>query len=445
MRNSVRPQGRMKSNRERISIILTQTCLLAALLGALSLCGCKKPDDAKAAVEVNVQAEKPEQGNISEHIIADATLSPLAQAAISPKITAPVRKFYVQRGAHVKKGQLLATLENRDLVAAALDNRGSYQAAKATFDAQTRAQVPEDYQKAELDVAQTKAALDLNQSIVKARKELFAEGAIPGRDLDTASAALVQAQAAYDTAEKHLQSLKTVSRQAALEQAQGQLTSSKGKLAGAEAQVSYSEIRSPIDGVVTDRALFAGETAAAGSSLLTVMNTSVLLAKVHLSQIVAQRLKTGDQATVAVPGIDMPVPAKVSLISPALDPGSTTVEVWLQIDNRKGALKAGTPARVSIVGRTVHNAIRIPLASVLTAQDGSKSVMIVGSDGLAHRKSVKLGIQDDQDVQVVSGLGTGDTVITEGAYGLDEGTKVKVGTAADEDDKPSAGKDGESK
>jgi HlyD family secretion protein len=235
-----------------------------------------------------------------------------------------------------------------------------------------------------------------------------------------------------------------VSRQAALEQAQGQLTSAKGKFAGAEAQVSYSEIRSPIDGIVTDRALFAGETAAAGSALLTVMDTSALLAKVHLSQIVAQRLQLGDDATVTVPGMAEPVPAKVSLVSPALDPGSSTIEVWLRVDNRKGTLKAGTPVRTSIVGRTVPGAIKIPLASVLTAQDGSKSVMTMGSDGLAHHKTVKLGIQDGEDVQVISGLGMTDTVITEGSYGLDDGTKVKVG-AADEEEKPAAGKSEDSK
>jgi multidrug efflux pump subunit AcrA (membrane-fusion protein) len=435
----------MISNLRRSSLFVSQVWLLGAALGALWLCGCKKADNAADITEVSVQAEKPEQGDISEHIMADATLSPLAQAAISPKITAPVRKFYVQRGSHVKKGPLLATLENGDLVAAALDNKGSYQAARATFNAQTRAQVPEDYQKAELDVAQTKANLDLNQSIVNARQQLFAQGAIPGRDLDTARAALVQAKASHDTAAKHLQSLQTVSRQAALEQAQGQLTSAKGKYAGAAAQVSYSEIRSPIDGVVTDRALFAGETAAASSALLTVMDTSALLAKVHLSQIVAQRLKVGDAATVTVPGVTDPVPAKVSLISPALDPGSTTVEVWLQIDNRKGTLKAGTPVRTSIVGRTAPAAIKIPLASVLTAQDGSKSVMIVGSDGFAHRKSVKLGIQDGEDVQILSGVGLNDMVITEGAYGLDEGTRVKVGAANDDGDKSWAGKSGDSK
>jgi multidrug efflux pump subunit AcrA (membrane-fusion protein) len=429
---------------DKVSLVAPKAWLLGGALGLLAVCGCKKEADAVDATEVSVQVEKPEQGDISEHIMADATLLPLAQAAISPKITAPVRHFYVQRGSRVKSGQLLATLENSDLAAAALDSKGSYAAAQAAFNAQTEAQVPEEYQKAQLDVTQTKATLDLNQSIVNARKQLFAQGAIPGRDLDTAMAGLVQAQAAYDTAAKHLQSLEAVSRKAELEQAQGQLTSAKGKYVGAEAQVSYSEIRSPIDGVVTDRALFAGETAASGTPLLTVMDTSSLLAKVHLSQIVAQRLKVGDDATVTVPGVAEPVPAKISLISPALDPGSTTVEVWLRIDNRKGTLKAGTPVRASITGRTVASAIKIPLSAVLTAQDGSKSVMVMGPDGAAHRKAVTLGIQNEEDVQVVSGIGTGDTVITGGEYGLDEGTKVKVGPAED-DEKPSAAEGGDSK
>ena len=399
--------------------------------------GCKK--EAAPETQVTVQAEHSEQGAIAEHITADAILAPLAQAAIAPKISAPVRKFYVQRGSKVKEGELLATLENNDLAAAAQDNKGSYMAAEAAYATATRAQVPEDTQKAEADVAQTKANLDLNLSIVNSRKQLFAEGAIPGRDLDTATAALVAAKAAYDAAAKHLESLRSVSREAALKSAQGQLTSAEGKYKGAEAQVNYSEIRSPINGVVTDRPLFAGETAAAGAPLLTVMDTSSLLAKTHIAQSLAQQMKIGDDAQVHVPGVADPVAAKVSLISPALDPGSTTVEVWLKVDNTGGKLKVGTPVKVSITGRTVAQALKIPAASVLTALDGSKSVMVVGSDGAAHRKPVTLGISNGEDVQVTDGLAPSDLVITGGAYGLDDGTKVKVGPAEDEK-APAAGK-----
>lgn len=415
-------------------------CALAVVL--LALAACKK--EAAPEVEVTVQAEHPEQGAMSDHIMADAVLAPLAQAAIVPKITAPVRKFYVQRGARVKEGELLATLENNDLAAAAMDNKGSYEAAEAAFATATKAQVPEDTQRAELDFAQAKANLELNQSIVTSRKQLFAEGAIPGRDLDTANAALVQAQAAFDSAQKHLDSVQKVSREAALKSAQGQLTSAEGKYKGAQAELDYTEIRSPIDGVVTDRPLFAGETAAPGAALITVMETATLLAKTHIAQSLAQQMKIGDEAEVRVPGIDEPVTAKVSLISPALDPGSTTVEVWLRLANKDGKLKVGTPVKVAITGRTVAKAWKVPKPAILTAQDGSKSVMVVGSDGAAHRKPVKLGIEDGDDVQVLSGLAPGDNVITGGAYGLDDGTKVKVGPA-DADDKPTAGKDGDDK
>lgn len=415
--------------------------LLSSLCAVLLFAGCKKEETP--APEITVQAEKPEQGSISEHITADAILAPLAQAAIQPKVNAPVKKFYVQRGAKVKEGQLLAVLENADLTAAAQDNKGSYEAAQAAYATATKAQVPEDVQKAQLDYAQAKANLDLNTSIVNSRKQLFSQGAIPGRDLDTAQAALVQAQAAFDTASKHLESMQNVNREAELKTAQGQLTSAEGKYKAATAQVNYTEIHSPINGVVTDRPLYAGETPAAGAPLLTVMDTTSLLAKAHIAQSLAQQMKIGDDASIVVAGIADPVPAKVSLISPALDPGSTTIEIWVKAENKKGALKVGTPVKVLITGRTVENAVKVPTSAILTAEDGSKSVMVVGSDGAAHKKAVALGIQDGDDVQITKGLTTNDMVITTGSYGLDEGAKVKVGPADEDEGKPAAGKGGD--
>src|SRR5665213_2203294 len=296
---------------------LTRSALPAlAFLAVATLLplGCSKPE-ATPTPEVYVQAVHPAQGTISEQITADATLAPLAQAAISPKITAPVKKFYVQRGSHVKAGELLVTLENSDLQAAALDNKGVYTAAQGAYATETRAQVPANLTKAQTDLAQARANLDLNQSIVDARSQLFTQGAIPGRDLDTAKAALVQAQAAYDIAKQNLNAIEEVGGKAALQSAQGQLTSAKGKYLGAEAQLSYTEIRSPIDGVVTDRPLFAGETVASGTTLITVMDVSALIAKLHIAQVQAQQLAVGAAATIRVPGVDDPIEAKVSLIS----------------------------------------------------------------------------------------------------------------------------------
>ncbi len=409
-----------------------------SLVVLLLLPGCKKEQAPQTPVAV--QAATVQVQPITEHITADAILAPVAQAAIAPKITAPVRKFYVQRGSHVKAGELLATLENRDLEAAVTDNQGAFDAADATYQTAVKAQVPEDYQKAQLDLAQAKANLDLNQSIVASRKQLFAEGAISGRDLDTSQAALVQAQAAYDTAKQHLDSMQQVSREAAIKAAKGQLESVRGKYQGAEADLSYSEIRSPIAGVVTDRPLYAGETAASGAPLITVMDTSALLAKIHLSQPQAQLLKIGDPASVAVPGVEGPVPGKITLVSPALDPGSTTVEVWVRLENPKGQLRPGTAVHVSIAGRTAPKALVVPTESIVVATSGKPTVMVIGSDGVAHQTAVETGIADAGQTQILNGISAGQEVVTTGAASLDDGTHVKVVTSTDNDDqKPGAG------
>src|ERR1035437_9484858 len=139
--------------------------VMAVLLGASLLLplGCKKAEETPTP-EVYVQAAHPEQGSISDQISADAMLTPLAQSAISPKVTAPVKKFYVQRGSRVHAGELLATLENSDLAAAELDNKGSYTAAQATFETATKATAPEDFTKAKLDLSQAQTKIALNNS-----------------------------------------------------------------------------------------------------------------------------------------------------------------------------------------------------------------------------------------------------------------------------------------
>ena len=401
-------------------------------LGAL-LSGCKKADEV-APPEVSVQAEKVERKPLTEYVSGETILVPQSQAAIVPKISAPIKKFFVQRGSLVKKDQLLAVLENADLAAAVRDSQGAMKQADASYATTTKAGVIEDMQKAQLDLAQAKANLDLQQSIVDARQTLLKEGAIPRRDYDTAAAALIQAKAAYDIAKQHLDSLKTVSQTATIHSAEGALDSAKGKYEAAQAGLSYSEIRSPIDGVVTDRPLFAGEMANTGQPIVTVMDTSSLLAKVHLSQGQTSGLKVGGDATLTINGQDEPAHGKISLISPALDPGSTTLEVWVIVANKAGKYKPGTPVHVSLAARSLLDVVSVPNEALITTKAGTSAVMVVGPDNVAHQKDVKTGITDGHDTQVLSGLQPGDQVVTKGAYGMDDGTKVKIVAAGAEDD-----------
>jgi len=412
--------------------------LLGALAAMLLVAGCSSPKEGAPTPVVDVEAAVVARGSVAPRVESDAVLSPVAQAAIEPKITAPVKKFYVQRGSKVKAGQLVAVLENKDLQGAALDSQGSYTAAQAAYQTATKTQIPEAYQQAELSVTQTKANLDLNQNIYDSRKRLFAQGAIAGRELDTSHAALVQAQAAYDAAKKRFQGMQATGRQAAVTGAEGQLQSAKGRYLSAEASLAYSEIRTPIAGVVTDRPLYAGETASAGSPIVTVMDTSALLAKTHIAEAQAQILKAGGDAAITIPGLAKPVRGKISLISPALDPGSTTVEVWVRIPNPKGTLKPGTPVQIAMDAPAIGNVLIVPASALLKDSNGNETVMAIGSGGVAHRTIVKTGIGDASNVQILSGLSAGQKVVTTGVFALDDGTKVRV-VSAPEMEKESGG------
>ncbi len=404
-------------------------CALAGVM-MLAAAGCKKAQDEAPEAAVAVQAAHPTEGPIAEEISADAILAPLSQAAIAPRISAPIRAEYVQRGAHVRRGQLLVTLEDGDLRGSALDSAGTLAAARANATATANATVPEEQRRAELEVAQLEAARNVADRASTERKRLFEQGALSGRDADTAYAAAVQAEAALALARQHLSSVVKTTGATTQQSAQGQLDSARGRLISARAQESYAQLRSPIDGVVTDRPLFPGETSVAGSTLITVMNTSSLLAKLHLSQTAAQKLEVGRRAEIRFAGVDEPVAATVSFISPALDPGSATVEVWLALPNAEGRFKVGTPVHALIYGIAVPRALLIPPAAVLPTQDGGTAVMVVGADGVAHTRAIKTGIRTTGAVQVVSGLSANDMVVTTGGYGLDDKTKVTIGKPA---------------
>jgi HlyD family secretion protein len=392
--------------------------------------GCSKSEKEKEPV-VSVQAASVRQGEIQHVISADAVLYPIQQAAITPKITAPVKQFYVNRGSKVKQGQLLALLENRDLAAAEVDTKGAYEQAQAAYETTTAASLPEDIQKAEADVETTRQAFEAEQKLYESRQNLYREGALPRKDLDQSRVSFTQAQAQYQIAEKHLAALQAVGKQQTLKSAKGQLTSAEGKYLGAAAQLGYSEIRSPISGVVTDRPIYPGEMAPAGTAMITIMDNSKVVARAHIPQSEAAFLKSGDPASIASSALEKPVQAKVVLVSPATDPNSTTIEVWVEATNPDGRLRPGTNVHLSMIAQSVSNALIVPAAAVL-ATDGKTSVMVVGSDGKAHQQEVNVGIRNGDEVQIVSGLKPGETVVTNGVYGLPDNTRVQVEKPAPE-------------
>jgi multidrug efflux pump subunit AcrA (membrane-fusion protein) len=379
---------------------------------------------------VNVETAPAKVQAITDRVSAEGVLYPIHQASISPKITAPVRRFYVQRGEKVHRGELLAVLENKDLAAAVVAAQGGYDQAQATYDSTTASGLPEELQTANLNAVNARTALAAQQKLYDSANKLYQQGAIARKQLDATEVALTAARGADETAEKHLQNLQGQGVSQQKKAAQGQLESARGQYLGAQAQMEYTEIRSPMDGVVADRAVNPGDIAPAGTPLLIVMDTSKVVVRLHIPQQQAELLQLGQVATLRIPGLDKDVPAKVTVLSPALDPSSTTEEVWVEADNAQGALKPGTTADVSILAKTVAEALVIPASSILTGADGQTSVMVVQSDSRAYSKNVKTGIQQDTMIQIVSGLQPGQQVIVSGQYGLPDKTKVKATPAS---------------
>ena len=408
--------------------------IVSAGLAAMALClgiACSKEKEEQP--EVAVQVAMAERGKIEQIVTAEGILFPVDQAALTPKIIAPVKTFYVNRGSKVHKGETVAVLENRDLAAAVTDNKGTYEQAQAAYGIATSSSLPEEWQKAEYDLKAAKADYDAQQKIYDSRKALFEQGALPRKELDQSSVALIQSKAAYEIAQKHLATLESSGKKDQIKAAKGQLASAEGRLEGASAQLSYTTIVSPINGVVTDRPLYPGETASAGTPLMTIMDTSTVIAKAHIAQSGAVALKPGDPATITVGGYT--ANGKVTLVSPALDPNSTTVEVWVSVPNSDNTLRPGSTVGVQMTARSVDDAVTVPVEALLRAPDGATTVMIAGSDGKAHPVSVETGIRQGDHVQITKGLSGNEKVITTGAYGLPDGTKIRIEAPARSDGK----------
>jgi RND family efflux transporter MFP subunit len=395
-----------------------------AVVSLILLSACKKEEETKPIV--TVQTVVVQRTDLVQTVETEAILFPIEQAAITPKVSAPVKEFKVNRGSRVKKGQLLAVLENQDLSAAATENRGGLDQAMAAYSSATRASLPEEWKKAELDASAVKQMLDAEQKLYSSREELYRQGALPRKELDQAGVSLTQARNQFEIAQQHVDALHAVAKQDQLKSARGQLDAARGKFQGAEAQLSYSEIHSPIDGIVAERPLYAGETAAAGTPLIVVVDSSSVIAKAHLPQEQAALVKVGNTAEIAVAGEDKPVEGKVSVVSPAVDANSTTVEIWVQAANPEGRLRPGTSAHVSIAVAKFAGATVVPAESVLTSSDGKTTVMVVGKDNVAHQTEVKVGACAGKSVQINDGVKPGDIVVGSGAYGLPDGAKVQA-------------------
>ena len=203
--------------------------------------------------------------------------------------------------------------------------------------------------------------------------------------------------------------------------------------------MSYATIRAPFSGVITDQFQFQGEYAAPGGKLFTIGDVSEVIVKAPVADTVAAQLKVGDTAKVRPQDqADEELTGVISLVSRASDPQNRTVEVWVNLPNVGGHLRANTAAKVVVSTQSATDVIVVPTAAVtLDATNANEGVvMVVDDQNVAHETKVTVGIRTKDKMEITSGLQGGETVVVEGNYALPDETKVEV--TQDEETKPDA-------
>jgi len=405
------------------------------MVAAALLAGCGKAKD-ETAVETEaptpVTVETAVLGAIDHIVTTDAVLFPINQANVTPKISAPVSRMLVNRGDHVRIGQLIADLESKDLAAAVQEARFQYQQAQSAYATVTGATVVEDETKARADVQSAQSAFDAAKKLYDSRVALEKEGALAQKQVDETKLQMVQAQTQLETAQQHLKSLNGVGRQEAVRAAQAQMDAAKAHEDALAVQLSYARVLSPINGVISERLVNVGEVASAGMPLVSIVDISQLRAVANVPVKDAETIKLGRPARVAGPDGD--IAGTVAVVSPSANANATTVEVWVQIPNPGERLKPGATARVSIIAETIQNTLVVPAAALLNGDSGRQKVMVVSSDSVAHERMVAVGVRQGDRVQILSGVQQGDQVVTSGGLGLDDKAKVTIQQAKSEDD-----------
>jgi len=420
----------------------------ALIAAAIFLSACHKKETAEVEGPAPVQVTAVTEDTIRRTVTGDGVLWPKDQASVMAKISAPVQKFYVNRGDHVKEGQLLATLEHRDLTSAENETKGALEQAESNLRMTSGATVPEAVIKAETDVEAAKEVMDAAKKVLDSRTELYKQGALAKRLVDESQVNYVTAKATYQADQEHLRALQNVGKEEQVKTASAQVNAAKSHAATAAAQLSYSEIHAPKSGIIADRPLFQGDMASPTTALLTIVDISHVIARVNVPIAQASSLRVGMPATLSFTDNPETLEGKVTVVSPASDANSTTVQVWIDAANPNERFKPGAAVHAVIVAEQIKAATVVPVAAILPGEEGGQAVLVVDSSSIVHRRAVRLGVRDGDKVQVENGCRPGEEVVIVGGMGLDDKAKGKVvdTTVRESDDEdenapPEPGKD----
>jgi RND family efflux transporter MFP subunit len=248
-------------------------------------------------------------------------------------------------------------------------------------------------------VRTAESALQNAQRNAERESRLAQAGAVPDRDLETAQLNLSNAESA--------------------------LADARARLASAQKQVANTAVRSPIDGVVSERQVAEGDVVQIGAALFTIVDLRTLRLEATVPADEIGRLKLGTSVEFGVSGFDQRFTGKIERINPSVDPATGQVRIYVAIPNTEESLKSGLFAE-GRVATDSRRAVAVPASAV--DRRGTAPVIHRIKDGKVQVVQVQLGVQDEVDelVEVQSGVAQGDTVLLGSAQAVTEGTPVRI-------------------
>ena len=398
--------GNNKKKRRR-RIILIVSVVGVVLLFVLALAaftrGGTKIDPSKLA--------KVEKGDLAKSVVATGKVTPITKVEVKSKASGIVKKLFVEYGDTVKKGQLLAQLDKDEIQAQVDQSRAALQAAEANL-----ASSNADYERAKVDAEGPDVPL-LKRQYDRA-VEMAKDGVVSASALDDADRNYKMALNKQNVAKAQIAVLR-----AKIAQSQAEMVRDRANLAQLEEQLSYTDIVSPIDGIVLSRDVEMGDAVSSilvlGSSATLVMtlgDTSEVYVKGKVDESDIGKVYLGQPARIKVESFkDKTFYGKVTKISPmgVEKDNVTTFEVRVSINNPGGELKAEMTANAEIILEEHKNVLQIPEGAIVYDKDKKASVEVPDPKAKDGKRKVALniGISNGAKTEVLSALKEGDEVV----------------------------------
>ncbi len=349
--------------------------------------GGQRAGGAGMRAPMTVEIAPTRRETVSEHITVVGNLIGAATVEVVPKVSGRLQNVAVKLGDAVRKGQTLAQVEDREIREQVRQAEASFEVARAT-------------------VRQREADLKFAETALERSRSLFSRNLLPRQTLD-------DAEARYQAAE------------AQLDLARAQFNQSQARLDESRITLGNTTIASPVDGFVAKRNLDPGGFASQNSPVVSVVDLSTVRMVANLIEKDAKRVHTGTEAAVEVdayPGERFA--GRVARVAPVFDPATRTAEMEIEVPNRSGRLKPGMYARVNLTVGVRENALVVPRNAVVDIE-GRRGVF-VPQENRASFRPVETGLQDENRVEITSGLNEGARVITTGALALRDGDPIQV-------------------